>query len=562
MEPPLGFTVPPSGIPSLEQKTSDYIPVWDRWRVGFPRWDRYGRAHQPYDQPYNVGGLWDPYHQNILKGDYPIFGDNIFFSMTGISDTLVEARKLPTPRGTAAARAPTTPFFGRGEQTFVNQNFILALEVFKGAGGFFRPRDFELRVTPILNLNYLDTRETQITDVRPQESTSRFDSFAMLLEASLEYHLLDLSPYYDFLSAKVGVQPFLSDFRGFILADGELGARLFGNYFANRLQWNLLYFYMLEKDTNSGLASFDTRHQHVGVANLYLQDALWPGYTAQFSFHYNRDNPSRQFDDNGFIVRPAPIGGVCAGRGVASCDERKKKIDAYYLGWTGDGHIGRLNLTHAFYQALGRDEFNAIPARDVDINAQMVAVELSVDMDWLRPKVSFFWASGDGDPNDDDAHGFDTIFDNPNFAGGPFSFWVRQGIALTQTRVSLKGRNSLIPTLRSSKEQGQANFVNPGIFLYNVGLDAFVTPKLRSFFNVNYLRFQETRVLEQLLFQRKVDEEIGWDVSLGIQYRPLLIDNIILSAGIAAFVPGQGFIDIYDKSTLLYSAFAQLTLTY
>jgi hypothetical protein len=337
---------------------------------------------------------------------------------------------------------------------------------------------------------------------------------------------------------------------------------LFGNYFSNRLQYNLAYFYMLEKDTNSGLASFDTRHQHVVVANAYFQDFLWPGYTAQLSFHYNRDNASTQFDDNGSIVRPAPIGGVCAGGATQGCRLRPHTIDAFYLGWTGDGHIGRLNLTHAFYQVLGRDSFNPIPAKDIDINAQMVALEASVDVDWLRPKLSFFWASGDSDPNDDTGRGFDSIFDNPNFAGGAFSFWGRQGIALTQTRVSLKGRNSLVPTLRSSKEQGQANFVNPGLFLFNTGVDAFVTPKLRAFANVNYLRFQDTEVLEQLLFQGKVDEEVGWDLSLGLQYRPLLNDNLILSVGLAGFVPGQGFKDIYDKSTLLYSAFAQLTLTY
>lgn len=558
VDPPLGFTVPPSGLAVPEQTTSDFVPVPDRWRIGFPRWDRYGRA---FDVPYVEGRWWDPYNQNILKGDYPIWGQNLFFSVTGISDTLVEGRKLPTPRGLAAARAPTTPFFGRGEQILVTQNFILQLELFKGVAAF-RPRDFELRLTPIVNLNYLDTHETSVVDVDPREGTSRFDHFPMLLEASLEYHLLDLSPNYDFLSVKVGVQPFLSDFRGFVLADGELGARLFGNYLSNRLQYNLLYFYMLEKDTNSGLASFDSRHQHVVVANAYYQDFLWPGYTAQLSFHYNRDHGTTQFDDNGFIVRPAPIGGICAGAGIQNCRQRNHKIEAFYLGWAGDGHIGRLNLSHAFYQVLGTDEFNPIPARDITLNAQMVALELSVDVDWLRPKASFFWASGDDKPNDDVGRGFDAIFDNPNFAGGAFSFWGRQGIALTQTRVSLKGRNSLLPTLRSSKEQGQANFVNPGVFLWNVGLDAFVTPKLRAFTNLNYLRFQDTEVLEQLLFQRRVREEIGWDLSLGVQYRPLLIDNVILSAGAALFVPGAGFRDIYDKSTLLYSTFAQLTLTY
>jgi len=116
----------------------------------------------------------------------------------------------------------------------------------------------------------------------------RFDTDLIgIQEALVEIHLLDLSPNYDFVSSRYGIQPFLSDFRGFIFADNEPGVRLFGNYFANRLQWNAVYFYMLEKDTNSGLNRLIGRDQNVAIANLYYQDFIWPGYTAQLSFHYN-----------------------------------------------------------------------------------------------------------------------------------------------------------------------------------------------------------------------------------------------------------------------------------
>jgi hypothetical protein len=37
---------------------------------------------------------------------------------------------------------------------------------------------------------------------------------------------------------------------------------------------------------------------------------------------------------------------------------------------------------------------------------------------------------------------------------------------------------------------------------------------------------------------------------------------MIITAGFAGFVPGGGFKDIYEKDTLLYSAFATLTVTY
>ncbi len=95
------------------------------------------------------------------------------------------------------------------------------------------------------------------------------------------------------------------------------------------------------------------------------------------------------FDDNGFLVRPAPVGAVVNGT------IRTHHIQAYYLGWTSNGHIGWLNVSHAFYQALGHDDFNTIAGRRVDINARMGALELSVDHDWARYRASFFYSSGD-----------------------------------------------------------------------------------------------------------------------------------------------------------------------
>ena len=106
---------------------------------------------------------------------------------------------------------------------------------------------------------------------------------------------------------------------------------------------------------------------------------------------------------------------------------RPHAVRAYYYGLTGDGHIGRLNMTHAFYQVLGHDTFNEIAGRTVDINAQMAAVELSLDKDWLRYRVSFFYASGDKNPRDGTARGFDTIFDNPNFARRLFQLLESRG---------------------------------------------------------------------------------------------------------------------------------------
>jgi hypothetical protein len=197
----------------------------------------------------------------------------------------------------------------------------------------------------------------------------------------------------------------------------------------------------------------------------------------------------------------------------------------------------------------------------VDINAQFVALELSYDRDYLRYRASFAWTSGDNDPTDGTARGFDSIFDNPNFAGGGFNFLTRQAVRLVDTGVNLVNRNSFVPDLRTSKEQGQANFVNPGLFLYNVGVDADLTPKLKLITNASYLQFDSTAPLKLLLHDNKVGRDIGVDLSVGLQYRPFLNNNAIINIGVATLLPGRGFRDIYTSQTL-YSVFAGVTLTY
>ena len=132
----------------------------------------------------------------------------------------------------------------------------------------------------------------------------------------------------------------------------------------------------------------------------------------------------------------------------------------------------------------------------------MAAVELSLDRDWIRYRVSsVLLLPATRNPRDGRANGFDSIVDLPNFAGGVFSFWNREAIRLTGSGVALTTEGSLLPNMRSSKEEGQANFVNPGIFLVNAGADFDITPKLKGFANFNFLRFMRTEPLEYVLFQ-------------------------------------------------------------
>jgi hypothetical protein len=520
-----------------------FLASQDRWNIAMPEWNRYGRSGE-----YLFGRKshwWDPFNRNRLKGDEPIFGQQIFLNITVTSETLAEERRVPVTSNISSARPGSTDFFGRGEQFAPSETFRFSFDLFHGDTSF-RPVDWRIRVTPAVNVNYLAARELGIVNVDVRDGTTRLDSHAGLQEAFVEYKIRDLSPNYDFLSVRAGIQRFSSDFRGFLFVDEQPGVRFFGNLHSNRWEYNLAYFNLLEKNTNSGLNTFQPRHQQVIVANLYLQDFVKPGYTTQFSIHYNKDDADVHYDDNGFLVRPAPVGIVQA-----------HNIRAAYLGWTGNGHFGRVNVNHAFYQALGTDDLNPIAGRPVTINAQMAAAEVSLDKDWSRYKLSAFFASGDGNPRDSRATGFDTIVDAPVFAGGIFSFWNREGIRLTGTGAALTSPDSLLPSLRTSKEEGQANFVNPGIFIVNAGADFDLTPKLKTLLNVNYLRFERTAPIELLLFESPIHNTIGVDTSLGFEYRPPLSENIVITGGASALLPGQGFRDIYSGKTQ-FSLFANV----
>lgn len=541
-------------------------PVPNRWFIGFGRWKRY--ADPSTETPYQSGvKLWHPYLQSQLKGDAPILGtEDVFLNLTAENFFQSEGRRLPTPSGVSAARPNSSEFFGRSEQFFWSNDFSLGIDLFKGET-VFKPVEWALRLLAVYNHNYTEVEERNAVNPNPQKGITRDKNFVSLQEAFAEIHIRDLSNNYDFISSRFGIQPFVSDFRGFIYNDTNFGARIFGNYDNNRWQYNLAFFDQLEKDTFSDLNEFDRRDQQIYVANVYRQDLIWKGYTGELSFLGNFDNSSRHYDKNGFITRPAPIGTV-----------GDHYLQAYYLGWAGDGHIGWLNINHAFYQVFGEDSLNGIAGQRVDINAQLAALELSVDKNWIRYKVSFFYASGDDDPTDSHATGFDTVLDRPFFIGGPFSFFSHQGFNLGGTAVNFKQRDSLVIDFRTSKTEGQANFVNPGTIIFGYGIDADVTPKLKMFVNANYIRTATTQPTERVLFTNHSSNDFALDFSAGFEYRPLLTENVIITAGAGFLIPRWGYKQIYRTSTkpvpgfpapepgvtddFLYSAIVTLTLTY
>ena len=255
----------------------------------------------------------------------------------------------------------------------------------------FKPPDVEYRLTLAYNINYVDVPERRVLFVEPSKRSSRLDHFLGVQELFIDKHLRDDSDRYDFHSIRLGIQPFQSDFRGFLFNDSQLGVRLFGNRDNNRFQYNLAAFWRLEKDTNSGLNSVvqTPREDYVFIANVYRQDFPFVGLTSQVTAvaNLNREGDDVEIDTNGFPVRPALLG-----------DLRGRNYDAYYVGYNADGRIGRINVTASLYGVFGQDRNSFFTSAPAKIRAGFAAVEASYDVDWLRFRLSGLYATGDSDP--------------------------------------------------------------------------------------------------------------------------------------------------------------------
>ncbi len=506
--PPAGFTGSSSVLSEEQQETSHFVPVEDRWRIGLQPWDRYGRGHPRLeDYPYALGNGFNPYTQNLLKEDYPLIGQETFFNMSVISRTIGNFRQVPTPN-TPFESTPTPgqeDFYGNPNGFLLLQYYTLAFDLLHGDRAF-KPNDWRVRFVPVFNTNYLEVYEYGV-----------------------------VSPDYDFVSVRAGSQPFTSDFRGFIFSDLNSAIRLFGTRLANRDQFNVILFDQREKDTNSFLNSFDSRQQQILIANYYKQDALWPGRTVQTSFHYDLDAPTLKCDKNGFLVRPDPVG-------IAT----PHQVNAAYLGLATDGHVNELNITSAFYYAFGRDSLNQLALQPVDISATMAALELSHSPEWIRFRSSFLFASGDN--NVDDGKGGASMppstTRNSRAASSASGCGSRSSCWAPTSRTC----SPSYPDLRASnKFQSQANFVSPGLQLYNVGVDFELTQRTRLITNCNFLFFDTTETLSALVFQDNISRSIGTDLSMGVEHRPLLNNNCILRSGVSGLLPGNGFKQLYGN---------------
>jgi hypothetical protein len=188
----------------------DSVPLPDRWRIV----DTLG-----YQERW-----FDPYNRNVLKADRPVHGDDWFFNLGVISDTVYELREVPTPVGGISTDRPGgIDVFGSADQWAAIENLAAEFVYYKG-DTVFKPPDYEFRFTPVFSYNYVELETLQGVNADAREGETRNDHHLGIQAAFIDKHLRNVSDHYDFDSFRIGIQPFSSDFRGFLFQDTSLGS--------------------------------------------------------------------------------------------------------------------------------------------------------------------------------------------------------------------------------------------------------------------------------------------------------------------------------------------------
>ena len=286
-----------AGAAAVAALPNETVPIPDRWRLT--------------DQLNLVNMRWfDPYNRNTLQGATGRCSDDWFFNLRGDlghrrrgapaahAGRRAVARERAAVRSTCSARASSR----RSSRTLI----ALVRRCIKGDTDF-KPPEYEFRFMPVFNVNYAKVEEVRgaATSTRATGRRAR-DNFVGLQEAFVDKHLRNVSDRYDFDSVRVGIQPFIADFRGFLFQDNPLGVRLFGNARQQPVAVQPRAGSGASRRTpTAGLNDLGQplRDDDIFVANLYWQDFPVPGFTLAGHRALQpqpREPRTSYYDENGF----------------------------------------------------------------------------------------------------------------------------------------------------------------------------------------------------------------------------------------------------------------------
>jgi hypothetical protein len=233
---------------------SEIRPLSTRWRT-----------YSLEGQPQLTYRIYDPYHQNILKADYPIRGP-WFLEVTALNTIVHKSRRnLDFSRVFPdLITAGTLDFVSHN--SFYSENLIFGAEI-RRHDDTFVPSNFRLQINGVADFRH-----------NINAFTDGSDGNAHLFNAFADIRLADLGhDNFDLMFLRAGIQGFKSDFHGLVFNDVGLGGRIFGEAKKNRLRYDFAYFKLFQKNPVSGFIDFSrpSRHQ-VGIARLTWEDVDLP----------------------------------------------------------------------------------------------------------------------------------------------------------------------------------------------------------------------------------------------------------------------------------------------
>jgi cytochrome c5 len=334
------------------------------------------------------------------------------------------------------------------------------------------------------------------------------------------------------INVRTGIQDYKSDLIGSIYSDTDLGVRVTGTY--EGIDWSLYGANRIENDLLSDFNQISSfRDQQIYIAHL------------QFNIGKTIVKPSIHFniDDEG-DHRRGRVG-------------RDENVEALYVGFTTYGPIGPVNLLTGLYGVFGNQDnvslVGAIPLRDQNVRAFVGYLDVSYPMlnGKITPHIGGFYASGDNDPFDGDATGFDAISDRVNVWGSKgFMIGDRVSLGALGGRTVMR-QNSPYTALRDT--DANSNFVNPGAVAVNIGLNTKPFDKLSLDTNFTQFWWRATDSLEAIMAAlgtpNNLGNTLGFELNMEANYK--LTDKLNINASGTIYKTHQEMRKIYGDNDLL-----------
>ena len=520
------------------------MPVPERWNLPLPDWDRYGvRGDYPYVERPLVGSVQPEQARRATTRS----------SASGRSSTS-PASATRCSRGATcrrrAASAPSGPAArsssAAAASTCRSRRSATSFDLFRG-DTVFRPIDWRVRFAPAYSLNFVNLSEYNgvNADVRREDTRARPPprrAGALRREEALRHRpslRLHLGP-----RRHPGVHLRLPRLHG--RARGARRARCSARSKSSRIEYNAGglrpagegHQQRLQRDAPPPPAGLHRQRLRPGLpdARLHAVVQLPRQPTTAASCTTTR---------NGFLVRPAPIGVHRHQRGHRPTTSARRATATSAAG-TSATPSTRRSATRATTRS---------PRSASTSTRRWARWSCRSTRTGCGSRARRSSPSGDGDPSDDKGARLRRDPRHPELRRRRRSAsGTARGCASRRPAPASSRRVSLLPTLRTNKDEGQPNFVNPGVFLLNGA------GRRRPDAEAARVRHHQLHPLparpsrwRRCSSRRRFARTSASTTAAAFSYRPPLSDNIVIIGGVQAMKLGQGLKDIYERSCLLRS---------